>query len=168
MGVIRQAVQDGKQIHVYACETRPLHQGSRLTCWELGADHIPVTLICDGVSGTLMRQGRSQKAIVGADRITRDAVFNKVGTYNHAVLAHAHGVPFYVAAPLSTFDPIREECDVQIEERDGDELRRMGHTQLAPCDVDVYNPAFDATPLEKVTALITEKGVFKPPLMPPL
>ncbi|NYT02340.1 MAG: S-methyl-5-thioribose-1-phosphate isomerase [Methanosarcinales archaeon] len=168
LGVIRSAVAEGKDIQVYACETRPLHQGSRLTSWELSQDGIPVTLICDSVSGYLMRKGKIDKAIVGADRITSDAVFNKIGTYSHAVLARFHQVPFYVAAPLSTFDRVLQEADVTVEERDPDEVRRLGTVQLAPRDVEVYNPAFDATPLEYVSALITEKGIFRPPLMPPV
>jgi methylthioribose-1-phosphate isomerase len=168
LGVIRSAVEAGKQIHVYACETRPLHQGSRLTAWELAQDGIPVTLICDSMSGSLMRRGLIDKVIVGADRITRDAVFNKIGTYSHAVLAKYHKVPFYVAAPLSTFDPKHEEQDILVEERDALEICTLAGVRLAPAGVDVYNPAFDATPLELVTALITEKGIFRPPLMPPL
>lgn len=167
LGVIRSAVEAGKEIHVYACETRPLNQGSRLTAWELSQDGIPVTLICESASGSLMRRGMIDKAIVGADRITRDAVFNKIGTYNHAVLAKHHRIPFYVAAPLSTFDLAHKEEDVIVEERDASEMCVLGDVQLAPADVDVFNPAFDATPLELVTALITERGVFRPPLMPP-
>lgn len=166
LGVIRSAVEAGKQIHVYACETRPLNQGSRLTAWELSQDGIPVTLICESASGSLMRKGRIDKAIVGADRITRDAVFNKIGTYNHAVIARAHGVPFYVAAPLSTFDLAHKEEDVVVEERDASEMCVLGDIQLAPEGIEIYNPAFDATPLELVTALITERGTFRPPLMP--
>ena len=118
LGAIRSAVAAGKHIHVYACETRPLHQGSRLTAWELSQDEIPVTLICDDMSGSLMRKGKIDKVIVGADRITRDAVFNKIGTYSHAVLARHHKIPFYVAAPLSTFDRLHEETDIVVEERD--------------------------------------------------
>jgi methylthioribose-1-phosphate isomerase len=168
LGVIRSAVKAGKQIHVYACETRPLNQGSRLTAWELATDGIPVTLICDSMSGSLMRKGRIDKAIVGADRITKDAVFNKIGTYSHAVLAKYHRVPFYVAAPLSTFDLAHREAEITVEERDPEEVCTLAGTKLAPEGIDVYNPAFDATPLELVSALITEKGVFRPPLMPPL
>ncbi len=168
LGVIRSAVEAGKQIHVYACETRPLNQGSRLTAWELAEDKIPVTLICDSMSGSLMRKGKIDKTIVGADRITRDAVFNKIGTYNHAVLAKYHKIPFYVAAPLSTFDLKHKEEDVTVEERDPEEVCVLGGARLAPEGIDVYNPAFDATPLELVTGLITEKGVFRPPLMPPV
>lgn len=168
LGVVRSAIEAGKKIKVYACETRPLHQGSRLTAWELAEDGIPVTLICESMSGCLMRKGRIDRVIVGADRITRDAVFNKIGTYNHAVLAKYHKTPFYVAAPLSTFDRTNEEQDIIIEERDPEEICSLGGVRLAPRGIDVYNPAFDATPLELVTALITEKGVFRPPLMPPI
>lgn len=168
LGVIRSAISAGKQIHVYACETRPLHQGSRLTAWELARDGIPVTLICESMSGSLMRKGRIDKAIVGADRITKDVVFNKIGTYNHAVLAKYHKIPFYVAAPLSSFDLRHEEQDITVEERDPEEICALAGVRLAPEDIDVYNPAFDATPLELVTGLITEKGIFRPPLMPPV
>jgi methylthioribose-1-phosphate isomerase len=168
LGVIRSAVEAGKEIHVYACETRPLNQGSRLTAWELAQDGIPVTLICDSMSGSLMRKGRIDKAIVGADRITKDAVFNKIGTYSHAVLAKYHRIPFYVAAPLSTFDLGHREEEITVEERDPEEICYTGDVRLAPEGIDVYNPAFDATPLEMVSALITEKGVFRPPLMPPV
>jgi methylthioribose-1-phosphate isomerase len=168
LGVIRSAVAAGKHIHVYSCETRPLHQGSRLTCWELSQDKIPVTLLCDSMSGSLMRKGKIDKVIVGADRITRDAAFNKIGTYSHAVMAKHHKIPFYVAAPLSTFDRQHGESEIVVEERDGEEISRCGGVQLAPQGIEVYNPAFDATPLELVTGLITEKGVFRPPLMPPI
>lgn len=168
LGVIRSAVAAGKSIHVYASETRPLHQGSRLTAWELAQDGIPVTLICDSMSGSLMRKGKIDSVIVGADRITKDVVFNKIGTYNHAVLAKYHKIPFYVAAPLSTFDRMNAEEDIIVEERDPEEICTMAGLRLAPQGVKVYNPAFDATPLELVTGLVTEKGVFRPPLMPPL
>ena len=168
LGVVRSACAAGKQIHVYSCETRPLHQGSRLTAWELSSDKIPVTLICDSMSGSLMRKGMIDKVIVGADRITRDVVFNKIGTYSHAVLAKHHKIPFYVAAPLSTFDRRHEESDIIVEMRDPDEICTLSGTRLAPHGIDVYNPAFDATPLELVSGLITEKGVFRPPLMPPI
>ena len=168
LGVVRSAVAVGKRIHVYASETRPLHQGSRLTAWELAQDGIPVTLICDSMSGSLMRKGKIDKIIVGADRITRDVVFNKIGTYNHAVLAKHHKIPFYVAAPLSTFDRINAEEDIVVEERDPEEICTLAGMRLAPQGIAVYNPAFDATPLELITGLITEKGVFRPPLMPTL
>lgn len=168
LGVVRSAVAAGKRIHVYASETRPLHQGSRLTAWELAQDKIPVTLICESMSGSLMRKGKIDRVIVGADRITGDVVFNKIGTYNHAVLAKYHKIPFYVAAPLSTFDRINAEEDITVEERDPEEICTLAGTRLAPQGIWVYNPAFDATPLELVTGLITEKGVFRPPLMPPI
>ncbi len=168
LGVIRSAVAQGKRISVYACETRPLFQGWRLTAWELSEDKISVALICDSMAGMVMRQGKIDKVIVGADRITKDAVFNKVGTYTHAVLAKAHGIPFYVAAPISTFDLAHSEKEVEIEERDPNEIRRLGDRQLAPPGVKVYNPAFDATPLDLVTAIITERGIFRPPEMPEL
>lgn len=166
LGVIRSAVLEGKHIQVYACETRPLNQGSRLTAWELSQDGIPVTLVCESASGSMMRKGMIDKAIVGADRITRDVVFNKIGTYNHAVLAEKHGVPFYVAAPLSTFDLKHTEGDITVEERSLAEVCSLGCVQLAPEGIRVYNPAFDATPLDLVSGIITEKGVFRPPLMP--
>jgi methylthioribose-1-phosphate isomerase len=118
------------------------------------------------MSGSLMRKGRIDKVIVGADRITKDAVFNKIGTYSHAVLARHHGIPFYVAAPLSTFDPGHEEADITIEERDPEEICILNGKRLAPEGIAAYNPAFDATPLELVSGIITEKGVFRPPLMP--
>jgi methylthioribose-1-phosphate isomerase len=168
LGVVRSAVEAGKEIEVYACETRPLNQGSRITTWELAQDGIPVTLICDSASGSLMRRGWIDKVVVGADRIVRDAVFNKIGTYAHAVLARAHKIPFYVAAPLSTFDLQHAEEEIVVEERSPEELRSLGSTRLAPDGVPAWNPAFDATPMELVAALITEKGVFRPPLMPPL
>jgi methylthioribose-1-phosphate isomerase len=164
LGVVRSAVDTGKRISVVSCETRPLNQGSRITCWELTDDDIPVTLISDSMSGIVMRRGMVDCVIVGADRITRDVVFNKIGTYSHAVLAKHHGIPFYVAAPLSTFDFELREEDVVIEERDAGELRWCGDRQLAPDEVKVYNPAFDATPMELVTAVITEAGVHRTPL----
>lgn len=164
LGVIRSAVEAGKNIKVISCETRPLNQGSRLTAWELAEDKIPVTLIADDMSGYVMRNQLVDAVIVGADRIVEDAVFNKIGTYTHSVLAKAHGIPFYVAAPLSTFDFRRKEKDVVIEMRGPEELRRCGNRMLAPAGVPVLNPAFDATPMENVTALITEEGVFRPPL----
>jgi methylthioribose-1-phosphate isomerase len=163
LGVIRSAVAQGKKINVIACETRPLNQGSRITCQELMDDNIPVTLITDSMAGHVMRLGRVDKVIVGADRIVKDAVFNKIGTYSLSVLAKSHGIPFYVAAPLSTFDLTRKEKDVEIEQRDADELRYWNGVPIAPEGVPVYNPAFDATPLENVAAIITEHGVLRPP-----
>ncbi len=162
LGVIRAAVAEGKELSVISCETRPLNQGGRLTVWELMQDGIPVTLIPDSAAGSIMRAGKIDKVIVGADRITRDAVFNKIGTYTHSVLAKEHDIPFYVAAPRSTFDCARLEQDITIEERGSDELRRIGDIMLAPADAVVYNPAFDATPIANVTAIITEDGVMYP------
>jgi methylthioribose-1-phosphate isomerase len=164
LGVIRSAVESGKKISVIACETRPLNQGSRITSWELMEDNIPVTLISDSMSGHVMRKGMIDGVIVGADRIVEDAVFNKIGTYGHSVLARAHGIPFYVAAPFSTFDFERKEMDVVIEERSADEIRYWNGMQIAPKDVCVFNPAFDATPMENVSAIITEHGVLRPPV----
>ncbi|MDG6242853.1 MAG: S-methyl-5-thioribose-1-phosphate isomerase [Methanolobus sp.] len=165
LGVIRSAVETGKDIKVIACETRPLNQGGRITTWELMQDNIDVTLISDSMSGHVMSRGMVDKVIVGADRITGDAVFNKIGTYTHSVLAKEHEIPFFVAAPISTFDPENWEDTVEIEQRDANELRFLKDQQIAPADVKVYNPAFDATPMENVTAIITEKGVFYPPFL---
>ncbi len=165
LGVIRSAVEAGKEISVIACETRPLNQGGRITSWELMQDNIDVTLITDSMSGHVMSKGMVDKVIVGADRITADAVFNKIGTYTHSVIAREHEIPFFVAAPISTFDPNNWEDTVIIEQRDANELRFFKDVQIAPADVKVYNPAFDATPMENVTAVITEKGVFYPPFL---
>ncbi|MEN6444039.1 MAG: S-methyl-5-thioribose-1-phosphate isomerase [Methanoregula sp.] len=163
LGVIRSAVEAGKNVNVLACETRPLLQGARLTAWELARDSIEVTVITDSTAAHLMRTSTIDAVIVGADRITGDAVFNKIGTYMHAVCAHHHNIPFYVAAPFSTFDMSRTEQDVVIEERGRDELAVMGSRTLIPDGVPVKNFAFDATPLELVTAVITEQGVFRAP-----
>jgi methylthioribose-1-phosphate isomerase len=163
LGVVRSAVEAGKDVRVIACETRPLNQGSRLTCWELARDGIDVTLITDSAAAYLMRKGVIDAVIVGADRITRDAVFNKIGTYMHAISARHHGVPFYVAAPVSTFDPARSEVDVVVEERDRGELARCGDRVLAPDGASVLNYAFDATPLDLVDAIVTDVGVLRPP-----
>jgi methylthioribose-1-phosphate isomerase len=167
LGVIRSAVEQGKDIKVIACETRPLNQGSRLTCWELMQDGIDVTLIADNMVGIVMQRGMVDKVIVGADRIVRDAVFNKIGTYTVAIVAKEHDVPFYVAAPITTFDWEKTMDEVIIEERSKDELIycniKCRKSLIAPKDVKVFNPAFDATPLKYVTALITEKGVIYPP-----
>jgi methylthioribose-1-phosphate isomerase len=164
LGVIRSAVQEGKEVQVLACETRPLLQGARLTAWELSRDGIPVTVIPDSAAASLMRNGEVDLVLVGADRITEDAVFNKIGTYMHAVTARHHDLPFYAAAPLSTFDPVRKAQDVIIEERGEEELRRCGDRQIVPEAAGVRNPAFDVTPLSLVTGFITERGVFFPPL----
>lgn len=165
LGVIRSARAEGKDIKVISCETRPLNQGSRITTWELMQDKIPVTLITDSMSGHVMRKGMVDKVIVGADRITQDAVFNKIGTYTHSVIAKEHDIPFYVAAPVSTFDFERMEDEIEIELRKPEELKFFGSHQIAPLEVEVYNPAFDATPMENISAIITENGVFYPPFL---
>ncbi len=165
LGVIRAAWQQGKNIKVIADETRPVLQGSRLTAWELMQDQIPVTLITDNMAGWLMRQGRIHLCIVGADRIAANGdVANKIGTYSVAVLAKAHNIPFYVAAPYSTIDlNTRSGDDIPIEQRNPLEVTTIhGSHQVAPKDVAVYNPAFDVTPAELITGIITEQGVFKP------
>ena len=164
LGVIRSAVRQGKDVKVIACETRPLLQGARLTAWELKQDGIDVTVITDSMAAHLMRTGTIDLVIVGADRITQDAVFNKIGTYMHAVCARHHGIPFYVAAPLSSFDPDHTEADVVIEERDRIEVATCGIRTTVPEGVKVRNPAFDATPVKLVTAIITEQGVLHPPI----
>jgi methylthioribose-1-phosphate isomerase len=163
LGVIRSAVTQGKEIRVVACETRPLLQGARLTAWELTQDGIDTTVITDSMAAALMQDGRISCIVVGADRITQDAVFNKIGTYMHAVCAKHHNVPFYVAAPVSTFDPERSASDVVIEERSREEVATCGARTIVPQDAGVFNPSFDATPVELVTAIITEKGVVNPP-----
>jgi len=163
LGVIRSAKKMGKKISVISCETRPLLQGSRLTAWELARDDIPVTTIVDSEAAFLMRQGKIDAVIVGADRITKDAVFNKIGTYMHAVCAKHHGIPFYVAAPVSTFDAEASETDITIEQRDRNEVSGFFGRTTVPENVPVINYAFDATPLALVTAIITEKGVLYPP-----
>ncbi len=164
LGVIRSAVTAGKEVKVIACETRPLLQGARLTAWELARDGIDVTVITDSSAAYLMRQGKIDFAIVGADRITRDVVFNKIGTYMHAICAKNHSIPFYVAAPFSTFDPDHNEIDIRVEERDRDEIAYSGRTMNIPDGVPVINYAFDATPLSDISGIITEKGVLRIPL----
>jgi len=164
-GVMRAAVEEGKSIRVIATETRPLLQGARLTVWELSKEGIDVTLITDNMVGYVMYKGLVDKVLVGADRITRDGyVANKIGTYTIAVLAHRHRIPFYVAAPLSTFDVASEGDTIPIEERSGDEVRTvMGKVTITLSNVPVYNPAFDITPPDLVTAIITEKGIATQP-----
>ena len=159
------AREQGRNIRVYADETRPLLQGSRLTAWELRRAGIDVTVIADSVAGFLMQRGGVDLVIVGADRIAANGdVANKVGTYGLAVLARHHGVPFYVAAPTSTLDPATPDGRaIPIEERDGDEVRRGFGRLTAPADVPVYSPAFDVTPAELITAIITDQGVLYPP-----
>lgn len=164
LGVIRSAVNAGKQVSVIACETRPLLQGARLTAWELSRDGIDVRVITDSAAASIMRKGGIDAVIVGADRITGDAVFNKIGTYMLAVSARHHAIPFYVAAPLSTFDEKNLEQDVIIEERGREEMTLVGNRTVVPDAARVKNFAFDATPLDLITAVITELGVFRPPL----
>jgi len=161
LGVIRAACEAGKKIEVYADETRPFWQGARLTAWELQQDSIPVTVICDNMAGYLMQQGKIDAVIVGADRITANGdVANKIGTYSVAVLAREHGIPFYVAAPLSTVDlTMSDGSQIPIEQRDRREVTHCGGMQLAPDGVAVYNPAFDVTPARLVSAIITEQGI---------
>ena len=160
LGVVRSAVEAGKRISVIACETRPLLQGARLTAFELRRDGIPVTVCPDSAAAGLMRAGGIDAVIVGADRICRDAVFNKVGTYAHAITARYHGIPFYVAAPTSTLDPYLAGEAVEIEERGRKEIACLCGTPTVPDGVPVRNPAFDLTPIDLVTAIITERGVF--------
>ena len=165
LGVIRGAIDQGKNVSVIADETRPYLQGARLTAWELLQDNIPVTLITDNMSGHLMKKGRVQAVVVGSDRIAANGdVANKIGTYMVAVLARQHGIPFYVAAPLSTVDmncPTGEE--IPIEERNIREITHIQDIQLAPDGIEVNNYAFDVTPNEFVDAIITEKGVARKP-----
>lgn len=169
LGVIRAAHQAGKNISVYACETRPLLQGARLTAWELKQDRIPVTLITDNMAGYLLQQGRINCVVVGADRITVNGdAANKIGTYSLAVLAYHHQIPFYIAAPRSTFDyKIISGADIPIEERNPEEICFFGGCAVAPHGISVYNPAFDITPNRYVTGYITERGILKPPFITP-
>jgi len=162
--VILHAHHAGKLKQVWVDETRPLLQGSRLTAWELQKAEIPFKLNVDSAAAFLMQQGKVDLVILGADRITKNGdTANKIGTYSLAVLANAHNIPFYVAAPYSTIDMDLETGDeIEIEQRDADEVTNFGNTQTAPDKVDVYNPAFDVTPNHLITAIITEKGVIKP------
>jgi methylthioribose-1-phosphate isomerase len=165
LGVIRAAVESGKQIQVFADETRPFLQGSRLTAWELMKDRIPTTLIADNMAGAMMRQGKIDAVIVGADRIAANGdVANKIGTYTVAVLAKEHGIPFYVAAPTSTVDlSTADGGKIPIEQRSSNEMTHLAGKQIAPDSVRVENPAFDVTPSQYVTAIITERGVARAP-----
>ena len=165
LGVIRSAAETGKQVSVLADETRPFLQGARLTCWELMQDRIPVTLIADGASALLMSRGEVDLVIVGADRVAANGdTANKVGTYPLAALAQRHGIPFYVACPLSTIDLSLDHGGlIPIEERGPEEITGFGDTRWAPEGVRVRNPAFDVTPAQLVTALITERGVVRRP-----
>ena len=160
LGVVRVAWEQGKRIKVVATETRPKLQGARLTTYELIRDGIPVTLITDNMVGYVMYKRMISKVVVGADRIVKDAVINKIGTFTIAVLAKEHDIPFYVAAPKSTFDLTRKSADVVIEERRPEEVTHMGSQRIAAEGVDVLNPAFDITPLDYVTAIIREDGIL--------
>ncbi len=165
LGVIRSAVEAGKHIHVFADETRPFLQGARLTAWELQQDGIPVTLIADSAAAFMMSRSRIDAVIVGADRVAANAdVANKIGTYGLAVVARRHGIPFYVACPLSTIDmTIARGADIPIEERDAAEITGYRGNRWAPEGVSAENPVFDVTPAELITALITENGIVREP-----
>ena len=165
LGVIRGARDAGKRVAVIADETRPYLQGLRLTAWELAKDDIPVTVITDNMAGHVMKGGKVDAVVVGADRIAANGdTANKIGTYMVAVLAREHGVPFYVAAPLTTLDfTLASGEEIPIEERDSMEITHIRNHQLAPDGVQVHNPAFDVTPHEFITAIITDKGVARPP-----
>ena len=165
LGVIYRSVEQGKRISVYVDESRPLLQGARLSAWELTRRGIHATLICDDMAGSIMKDGRIDKILVGADRITANGdVANKIGTYSLAVLARVHRVPFYVVAPVSSFDlKIKNGRDIPIEQRKPEEITMPFGFRIAPRRVKVYNPAFDVTPAAYVSAIITEKGILKPP-----
>ena len=163
MGVVRTASAEYKCIQIFATETRPALQGARLTAFELSRDNFHVILIADTMVGSVMSRGFIDKVIVGADRITKTGhIFNKIGTYQIAVLAKRHNVPFYCAAPSSTFDLETDWTNVIIEERSVDEICKIGRKRIAPKKIKIFNPAFDMTPPEIVTAIITEKGVLEP------
>ncbi|MCU1311812.1 MAG: methylthioribose-phosphate isomerase [Candidatus Angelobacter sp.] len=164
LGVIRSAIAQGSKINIYADETRPFLQGSRLTAWELNQDGIPTTVIADNMAGAMMKQGKIGAVIVGADRIAANGdVANKIGTYSVAILAKEHGLPFYVAAPWSTVDLATPNGDhIVIEQRPSSEVTHFAGKQVAPTGIRVENPAFDVTPNKYVTAIITERGVAKP------
>jgi methylthioribose-1-phosphate isomerase len=165
LGVIRAAIEQGKKIHVYADETRPFLQGSRLTAWELMKDGIPTTVISDNMAGAMMKQGKIGAIVVGADRIAANGdVANKIGTYTVAILANAHGIPFYVAAPISTVDlACPDGSRIPIEQRSGKEVTHIAGKQMVPTGVEVENPAFDVTPAQYVAAIITERGIARAP-----
>src|SRR5881398_2796676 len=165
LGVIRAAVESGKKLHVFADETRPFLQGSRLTAWELMKDGIPTTVISDNMAGAIMRQGKIGAIVVGADRIAANGdVANKIGTYSVAVLAKEHGIPFYVAAPISTVDlATADGSGIPIEQRNAKEVTHIAGRQMVPDGVEVENPAFDVTPAKYVAAIITERGIAKAP-----
>jgi S-methyl-5-thioribose-1-phosphate isomerase len=164
LAVFYAAVESGKKIHVFADETRPLLQGARLTAWELREHGVPVTLICDNMAAQVMREGRVHAAVVGADRIAANGdAANKIGTYGVAILARYHGIPFYVAAPSSTFDlTIQSGAEIPIEQRSAAEITHGFGRRTAPDGIGVYNPAFDVTPAELITGIITERGIISP------
>src|SRR5271166_5049265 len=165
LGVIRAAVEQGKKIRVYADETRPFLQGSRLTAWELMKDSIPTTVISDNMAGAMMKQGKIGAVVVGADRIAANGdVANKIGTYTDAILAKEHGIPFYVAAPLSTIDfACADGSGIPIEQRNAREITHFAGRQIVPEGVSIENPAFDVTPAKYVSAIITERGIARAP-----
>ncbi len=165
LGIIKKAHYDGKNIHVYADETRPRFQGARLTAWELVHAGIPSTLIPDSAAATLIRDGKIDLVILGADRITAEGdVANKLGTFALSVICKQYGVPFYSAAPTSTIDfEMKKGVDIPIEQRSKDEVIRPGGVLVAPEQIDVYNPSFDVTPHQNITGIITEKGIIRPP-----
>ena len=165
LGVIRAAVGAGKKLRVFADETRPFLQGARLTAWELAKDQIPVTIITDNMAGHFMKQGEIRAVIVGADRIASNGdTANKIGTYSVAVLAHENGIPFYVAAPLSTIDmSLASGEQIPIEERSSAEVTHLAGVAIAPAEVPARHPAFDVTPQRYITAIITERGVARAP-----
>jgi len=165
LGVIRALHESGKKVTVYADETRPFLQGARLTCWELNRENIPVVLITDNMAGYLMKKGEISAVLTGADRIARNGdAANKIGTYSAAVLAKEHGIPFYIAAPMSTIDFSLADGDrIPIEERSPDEVREIRGVNITVKNIPVRNPAFDVTPAKYISAIITEKGVARPP-----
>jgi len=167
LGVIRAAVEQGKKIHVFADETRPFLQGSRLTAWELMKDGIPTTVISDNMAGAMMKQGKISAIVVGADRIAANGdVANKIGTYTLSILAKAHGIPFYVAAPFSTIDlDTPDGSKIPIEQRSPREITHIAGKQLTPEGVEIENPAFDVTPAKYVTAIVTERGIVRAPYL---
>jgi len=163
LSVIFEAHKKGKKFRVYVDETRPLLQGSRLTAWELKQANIDVTVICDNMAGWLMKQGKIDMVITGSDRIAANGdAANKIGTYSLSILAKQHGIPFYIAAPSSTFDlNIKSGAEIPIEQREANEVTRFADTQIAPYGIDVYNPAFDITDAKDIAAIITERGVIE-------
>jgi methylthioribose-1-phosphate isomerase len=164
LGVVKRAHAQGKKVHVYACETRPLLQGARLTAWELEKNGIPYTLICDNMAAVLMRQGKIDRVLVGADRIAANGDFaNKIGTYNMAVIARHHNIPFHVVAPYTTVDPLAiDGAAIKIEERDGKEVRTaLGKWPLSPSTAPVFNPSFDVTPRQLVTSYVLDTGISR-------